>query len=147
MEYYSSPAGTGPPEIGAKYTKLHWPLHRIDALLQEPLKGDYKLNENNYVKFYQIENNGFVVPGCSSFVPLNSRYNVPSQQLLGPESPCYFLSPGTVLPDGLAIVYTKKMKNRFPLGLQYSWHFNIFPTRSMTHHQINWYLKTTTSMV
>jgi hypothetical protein len=92
---------------------------------------DYKLEENN-VKFYPIENNDFVVPGCSSFVPLNSRNNVPSQRLPCPESPCYFLSPGTVLPDGLAIVYTKKLKTRFPSGLQYSWHFNIFPTRSMT---------------
>jgi hypothetical protein len=131
MEYYSSPAGTGPPERGAKYTKLHWPFYRINALSQEPLRGDYRLVGNN-VKFYPIENNGRVVPGCSGFVPLNSRHNVPSQRLLGPEFPCYFLSPGTVLPDGLAIVYTKKMENRWPSGLQYSWHFNIFPTRSMT---------------
>jgi len=132
MEYYTEPAGTGPPRIGEKYIKLHWPLHRINALSQEPLKADYKLDEYNIMKFYPIENNYRLVPGCSSFVPLSSRHNVPSQRLLGPESPCYFLSPGTVLPEGLAIVYTKEMKNRFPSGLQHSWHFNIFPTRSMS---------------
>ncbi|CAB4467002.1 uncharacterized protein OCT59_014126 [Rhizophagus irregularis] len=134
MKYYRVPAGTGPPEVGEKYTILHWPLHRINALSQGPLKGEYKLDENN-VKFYQTTKDGFVVPGCSSFVPLNSRHNVPSRRLLGPESPCYFLSPGTVLPDGLAIVYTKKMKTRFPSDLQHLWHFNIFPTRSMTLHE------------
>ncbi|RGB27319.1 hypothetical protein C1646_819843 [Rhizophagus diaphanus] len=134
MKYYRVPAGTGPPEVGEKYTILHWPLHRINALSQGPLKGEYKLDEN-IVKFYQTTKDGFVVPGCSSFVPLNSRHNVPSRRLLGPESPCYFLSPGTVLPDGLAIVYTKKMKTRFPSDLQHLWHFNIFPTSSMTLHE------------
>lgn len=131
MEHYDLPAGTGPPEVGTKFTKLHWPLHRISALSQEPLIGDYRLEENN-VKFYQVENNGFAVPGCSCFVPLDKSHNVPSVQLL--ESPCYFLSPGTVLPDGLAIVYTKKMQTRYPLCSQnqHALHFNIFPTRSMT---------------
>ncbi|GBC03558.1 hypothetical protein RclHR1_00520010 [Rhizophagus clarus] len=68
MEYYSSPAGTGPPERDAKYTKLHCPFHRINVLSQEP----HRLVGNN-VKFYPIENNGRVLPGCSGFIPLKFK--------------------------------------------------------------------------
>ncbi|GES77848.1 hypothetical protein GLOIN_2v961068 [Rhizophagus clarus] len=100
MEYYSSPAGTGPPERDAKYTKLHCPFHRINVLSQEP----HRLVGNN-VKFYPIENNGRVLPGCSGFIPLKFKQRTQ---------------------------YSESTVTRWSSGLQYSWHFNIFPTKSMT---------------
>ncbi|KAF0453065.1 serine/threonine protein kinase [Gigaspora margarita] len=122
-------------EKGSSFTQIPWQIYRPNAILQELYSGDYKLDEsdNTYIKYYEI--NDKKAKGVSCFVPLETPHNVPSERLNGPEIPYYFLPEGSYLSEGLALIYTHRMKLRFPSGDQGGLHFVIAPTKRMKKEQ------------
>src|SRR4051812_17833712 len=119
------------PARGATFTQVPWDIHRPDALLQELYSGDYKLDktDNRYIEHYKV--NDKRAKGVSCFVPLESPRNLLNEKLSKEQYSCYFLPEGTSLFEGLALIYTHKMKLRFPSGIQTGLHFVIAPTKHM----------------
>ena len=95
---------------------------KLSAIETRPprLGEDYELAGGNFVRHYQFEGWSFML--CTLITT-----NAPSGQ-----TACYFIPSGTLLPQGLALIYTHKMRLRFPSGIQKGWYFVIVPTNRMT---------------
>ncbi|RIA82482.1 hypothetical protein C1645_835308 [Glomus cerebriforme] len=116
---------------GSTYTQVPWQTHCPNAMLQELYWENCRLNKDSrYLKSYNVGDRK--AKGVSCFVLLEVLHNVPNERLNKREISCYFLPEGTCLSEGLALIYTYKMKLRFPSGEQTGFHFVIAPTIRMT---------------
>ncbi|GBB99551.1 hypothetical protein RclHR1_03560006 [Rhizophagus clarus] len=120
------PIGSRPPRLGVLYRKVNWTLHRLDAINGELKTSDCELLDDGFIKYFPFNNINAL--GVSCFVPLGEP---PHKTPISDQVDCYILPRDITLPRGLALVYTNKMKLRFPSETQKVWHFVITPTQRM----------------
>ncbi|RIA82590.1 hypothetical protein C1645_835142 [Glomus cerebriforme] len=110
------------PEKYCPYSKVYWPIHRPNVML----------GNLNYINSKETTKKA---KGVSCFVPFDTPHNVPNEKLSNPNIPCYFIAENTDNHEGLVLIYTHKMKLRYPsntrVAHQNAYHFIIAPTERM----------------
>ncbi|POG57927.1 hypothetical protein GLOIN_2v1886220 [Rhizophagus irregularis DAOM 181602=DAOM 197198] len=120
-------ATSRPPRKGKLLTKTPCPIHRLGDTTEEIRHVDYELVDGNFVRHYIHDDINPI--GVSCFTPLGEP---PHKNPISDQIDCYFLPKDTLLPQGLAIIFTHKTRLRFPTCCQKGWHFCIVPTMQMT---------------
>ncbi|RIA87939.1 hypothetical protein C1645_776161 [Glomus cerebriforme] len=127
------------PKKYCPYSKVYWPIHRPNVMLGNLNYGDYELDKSdkNYIKHFSVNSKEATkkAKGVSCFVPFDTPHNVPNEKLSNPNIPCYFIAENTDIPEGLVLIYTHKMKLRYPSATQSGYHFIIAPTVRMSRDE------------
>ncbi|RIA97932.1 hypothetical protein C1645_732057 [Glomus cerebriforme] len=116
-----------PPRLGMLLTKTPCSIYRLETITKELRDGDYELVEENIIRHYIYNDINAIGASCFTFLG-NPLY----KNLISNPIDCYFIPKDTLLPEGLAIVFNRKIKLRFSSCCQKGWHFCIVPTRQMT---------------
>ncbi|RGB21578.1 hypothetical protein C1646_678427 [Rhizophagus diaphanus] len=106
-------ATSRPPRLGKLLTKTPCPIYRLGATTKDIGHGDYELVNENFVRHYIYDD---INPtGVSCFTPLGEP---PHKNPISDPDDCYFLPKDTLLPQGLAIIFNRKTRLRFPTCCQ-----------------------------